>query len=89
MALFTPFSDLDIKGLKRIFEEIQKPILMYRVIDLNLTTVEVKANHLLGRLPVGYIIVKRSAGETVFGDFDSKTLNLTATGDVSVRVLVF
>jgi len=87
--MFTPFTELTVQSLKRIFNEIQKPILMYRVINVSLTTTETKINHLLGRIPLGYVVIKKNVASDVFGEFDNKTLNLTATVDVTVSLLVF
>ncbi len=87
--MFTPFNELTVQSLKRIFNEIQKPILMYRVINVSLTTTETKINHLLGRIPLGYVVIKKNIASDVFGEFDNKTLNLTATVDVTVSLLVF
>jgi len=87
--MFTPFTELTVQSLKRIFNEIQKPILMNRIINVSLTTTETKINHLLGRIPLGYVVIKKNVASDVFGEFDNKTLNLTATVDVTVSLLVF
>lgn len=87
--MFTPFSDLNVQQMKRILNELQKPLIAYRIIEVDLTTTETKINHKLGRLPLGYIPIKKNVASDIFGGFDNKTLNLTATVDVTVSLLVF
>lgn len=46
--------------------------------------------HKLGRLPTGYLVVKRDAPAVVYGaSFDIQNMSLTATGDVTVSLWVF
>lgn len=52
----------------------------------------VRVSHRLGRKPLGFIVVKRDSGETVFEqpeDREDLFLNLQATGPVTVSLWVF
>ena len=48
-------------------------------------------NHTLGRTPVGWILADINAAVTVYRSaaFDIKSLNLTASGPVTVNLVVF
>jgi len=60
--------------------------------DIALTTTETQVNHKLGRVPNGWIIVKKNAAQDVYESGTTLTdrfLSLTAAGTVTVSLWVF
>lgn len=60
--------------------------------DLSLDTTAIDVNHTLGRAFSGYLILKRSSGETVFNNASPdaiRVINLEATGPVTIDLWVF
>jgi hypothetical protein len=72
----------------------QIPIKNSVTIEALITTSDTIINHGLGRIPVGYLVIDRNSGETVFtSSTDNRSpdnqLILKATGSVTAKVLVF
>ena len=60
--------------------------------DIDLTTTETLVNHTLGRLPQGWIIIKKDAAQDVYESgttLQQRFLSLTAGGAVTVSLWVF
>lgn len=78
-----------------VSEFIKSPLLDGRLIeDLSLTTSSTRIEHKLGRVPRGYLIVKRNANAQVYDTLSSEGspelfLPLTASGNVTVSLWIF
>jgi hypothetical protein len=82
-------------------EEVLNPILNAAIIDgVILKDIDLvsgsftSVEHKLGRKPRGYLVIRKSAAETVYedaGDYDSRKLflKLKASGSVTVNLWVF
>tara|TARA_R100000458_G_scaffold51246_1_gene51948 strand:+ start:1527 stop:1889 length:363 start_codon:yes stop_codon:yes gene_type:complete len=82
-------------------EQVLKPILASQVADgvlikdVSLVSASfTEVSHKLGRKPAGYIVVRKSAAETVFedaGDYNNRQLflRLKSSGAVTVNLWIF
>ena len=58
--------------------------------DIALTNSAQDISHKLNRNPQGYLITKRSAGQTVYNStMNDKTIRLTATANVTVDIWIY
>ena len=91
----------DLYQTQENVEQVLKPILASRVADgvlikdisLNSTSFT-EVSHKLGRKPAGYIVVRKSAAQTVFeksGDYNNRKLflQLKSSGAVTVNLWIF
>jgi len=74
-------------ALRTLSTPLQNGVL---ITGITLTTNDTKVSHKLGRIPVGYIVVKRSTAATVFDTALTDTfLTLKATTPTIVSIWVF
>ena len=71
---------------------IDKPIVdgvLLKSIALTTGSIDI-VSHKLGRTPLGYIIVKRSADSTIWeSETNKRSINLNCSADVTVSIWVF
>ena len=86
-----------IRQLQDNIEVVISPIIDSAIIDgvllknIHLTTGSIDVvSHKLGRTPLGYLIVKRSAESTIWeSETNKRSINLNCSANVTVSIWVF
>jgi Tfp pilus assembly protein FimT len=89
--------DRGMDTLQTNIEQAVTPAIKSQLLDgrlitaQNLVSGDNKVQHKLGRVPQGYIIVKRTSGATVYdtSETDSNFLILNSSGTLTVSIWVF
>jgi hypothetical protein len=90
-----PLLDRVQQNILRAFEALGETLNIARVVaDKAIATGDTAVPHGLGRVPRGYIVVKRSAGEVVFDGAGAhprpaEFINLRASAAVTVSLVFF
>lgn len=81
------FDDVD-RALDQLKSQLPKAAILdgHQIDDIELTTTTKAVPHKLGRLPRGYVVVRRNSGATFWEEDDANAINLYLQASASITV---